>query len=82
MMRESIEANETRHQPTSGEMLDHMGTDAVRWAEEFCRLFEVHRRWGKTAFSPVDDQVGLMITWFANALQAGYTSAAHKDIDF
>jgi hypothetical protein len=45
---------------TAGEMLTYMGTDAAKWAAEF-----VHLR--KTR----DMDEGAMISWFANAIEAG-----------
>ena len=42
-------------------------TNAAVWAEEFCRLFVVC-----TSDDLVDDdRVGLMIGWFANAIETG-----------
>jgi hypothetical protein len=45
--------------------------DAQDWAKAFCKIFIVSKIDGhKTA--PVDDQEGLMLTWFANALMRGF----------
>lgn len=38
-------------------------TDASVWAEEFCKAFSVYGEHGEV----IDDPVGLMIGWFANA---------------
>lgn len=46
----------------------HSTTDARVWAREFCRRFAVCA----DASEPVvDDQEGLMIAWFANAIETG-----------
>ena len=51
--------------------------DAKDWAEAFCRRFIVSTRDGyDTAL--VDDDIGLMTTWFANALMRGYD---HREIE-
>lgn len=42
-----------------GEMLKALGTDAQKWADCFCQL------------NPSADH-GLMVTWFSNAIMAGY----------
>lgn len=42
---------------TDSELLSYMGTDATRWAEQFCMSNDVDE--------------GLMISWFANAIEAG-----------
>lgn len=42
---------------TSGGLLAFMGTDASRWASEFCAMH--------------GGDEGLMIGWFANAIEAG-----------
>jgi hypothetical protein len=49
-----------------GGFLAAAGTDAMLWAVEFCRLFQVTRR---DDGKPMDE--GLMVGWFANALAAG-----------
>ena len=56
------------------DILAEMGTDAAKWAEEFCK------RWpsalcqieGSEGVSQGDDFEGTMIGWFANALMRGY----------
>lgn len=40
-------------------------TDAAVWANEFCALFSVYADDGEV----VDDALGLMIGWFANAIE-------------
>lgn len=40
--------------------------DAEVWAEEFCKKFSVF-----TDEGVIEDKVGLMIGWFANAINAG-----------
>lgn len=50
---------------TSGGMLAYMGVDAQRWAEQFC------------AMNGGDE--GLMIGWFANAIQAGVSAGCEID---
>jgi hypothetical protein len=45
--------------------------DAQDWAKAFCKQFIVSRIAGY-ATKPVDDQEGLMIAWFANALMRGF----------
>ena len=45
--------------------------DARDWAKAFCKRFIVMRIAGYDT-KPEDDQEGLMITWFANALMRGY----------
>ena len=49
------------------ELLAHMGTDAWRWAEEWCRIArEIEAADdGRTV---IDE--GWMVSWFANAMQA------------
>jgi hypothetical protein len=48
-----------------------MGTDARVWAEEFCKRFGVVKLNESFLFSDNSDQIGLMIGWFANAIEAG-----------
>lgn len=46
--------------------------DAMKWAEEFSKLgFRVWQEPGGI----VEDQIGLMVGWFANAIMAGYDTA-------
>lgn len=49
---------------TDPELLSHMGTDAAKWASEFVKLH--------------GGDEGLMLGWFANAIEAG-RSAGHAD---
>jgi len=49
---------------TDGELLAEMGTDAQKWAQEFIRRFG-----GRERCAFIDE--GLMIGWFANAIEAG-----------
>lgn len=44
--------------------------DAQKWTSEFCKRFSVFTKEGI-----VQDQRGLMIGWFANAIMAGYDTA-------
>lgn len=52
-------------------------TDAMAWAEEFCRIFD-----GRTITSvthPNDDvDTGTMLTWFANAMAVGERQGAQE----
>lgn len=43
--------------------------DAKDWAEAFCKELQIVSR---EAARPVDDQMGVMISWFANALIRGW----------
>ena len=45
--------------------------DARDWGKAFCDRFMISRRAGYET-KPVDDDIGLMIGWFANALMRGY----------
>jgi len=45
------------------ELLNYCGADAHKWAEAFCRIKEM-QGWGAT-----DIDEGLMIGWFANAIE-------------
>jgi hypothetical protein len=47
-------------------LLAHLGTDAMVWAKEFMRRFAVTRR---ADGEPCDE--GLMVGWFANAIETG-----------
>ncbi len=53
--------------PTEPDLLEHMGTDAEKWAEEFCKRFRPHRP--KTYAESVAG-------WFANAIEAGRLAGA------
>lgn len=55
---------------SDGELLEYMGTDAVRWAQQFCeRLPDVVAR-SKASDDP-DLFGGWVLGWFANALWRG-----------
>lgn len=50
-------------------------TDGMVWAEEFCKMFRVRRRWGLVSNAMTEDaEVGLMVGWFANAIEVGRTA--------
>lgn len=51
--------------------------DARDWAEAFCRRFLVQNRAGYDT-APVDDDIGLMTTWFAGALMRGFDEHARR----
>ena len=44
---------------TDSKLLTYLGTDGMRWSEEFCKRFPQCK---------VDDVLG----WFCNAIMAGY----------
>jgi hypothetical protein len=44
----------------------HFTDEARIWAQEFCRKFVIHE-----GHQLVPDQMGLMIGWFANAIETG-----------
>lgn len=52
--------------------------DARDWAKAFCRRFMVLHREGYNT-RPVDDDEGVMLTWFANALMRGYDERTAKE---
>ena len=45
------------------DLLTYCGTDASKWAEAFCRIKEAQ------GWSAADIDEGLMITWFASAIE-------------
>lgn len=47
-------------------------TDAMVWAEEFCRIFNGHIL-RENAWADLEGEVtvGTMVTWFANAIETG-----------
>lgn len=52
-------------------------TDAMAWAEEFCRLFDGWQVWaGGPDDRPQVVDESLMITWFANAIETGRREGA------
>ena len=52
---------------TDGQMLARLGTDAQNWAQEFMRIIGPN---------PVDE--GLMVSWFANAIESGRSAGQMK----
>lgn len=52
--------------------------DARDWAKAFCRRFMIQNRAGYDTAS-VDDDEGLMQTWFANALMRGYDQRCSEE---
>ena len=47
-------------------------TDAMVWAEEFCRIFDGQSVWaGGPDDRPANVNESLMVTWFANAIETG-----------
>lgn len=67
-------------EPTDVELLAYLGTDAVRWAQEWTKTARhISERYGmRSIIQPVDEypRLGWMIGWFANAIEAG-RSAGH-----
>lgn len=55
---------------TDVELLDYCGADASKWAEAFCRIKE------RQGWSADDIDEGLMICWFANAIEHSALSRA------
>lgn len=51
---------------SSGDLLAHMGTDAQRWAEEWCKKAVALEMDGRDL---IDED--WMTSWFANAIEAG-----------
>lgn len=51
---------------SDGELLEWMGTDAMRWARAFSRVIETI-----PAHTDADHFGALLIGWFANAIEAG-----------
>lgn len=58
---------------TDGELLAEMGTDGRKWAAEFLRRYRVGRAWPEAV---IKDQLDLMTTWFAKAIEAGRDAGA------
>lgn len=50
------------------EFLAYLGTDGVKWAEEFVRVYKEIREIRED--DPIKDE-GWLIGWFANAIEAG-----------
>ena len=57
---------------TSAEFLNRLGIDGQIWAKEFIKL------WGKKK-KEIDES--LMISWFSNAIMAGYDKGKQKMIE-
>ncbi len=49
-------------------LLGKMGTDATKWAEEFCKRFP-------------DNDEDTMLTWFSCAIETGRDAAGAADLD-
>jgi hypothetical protein len=49
----------------------HSTTDAAVWAQRFCERFSIYTDQGV-----VDDKWGLMVGWFANAIEVGRDAGA------
>lgn len=62
---------------SSGEMLAYMGTDARRWAQAFGERFTVSSR---AADATAHDLIGVMVGWFANAIEAGRDAGAKQGV--
>lgn len=56
---------------TAGQLLSRLGTSAEKWAQEF-----VERNAERDGSLALDE--GTMISWFANAIMAGYDAARRK----
>ena len=63
MSRSSPVTETDFHTMSDPELLNYCGADAHKWAEAFCRIKEM-QGWGAT-----DIDEGLMIGWFANAIE-------------
>lgn len=61
----------TQRDETSAELLERLGADAVKWAEEF-RLTAI-----KLGYSDMD--AGWLIGWFANAIEYGHMVKSKND---
>ena len=59
---------------SDGERLAYMGTDAARWADQFLGVLA----WSPDGLTPSVD-FGLMVGWFANAIEAGRNASAVGD---
>jgi hypothetical protein len=56
---------------TDGDLYDYMGVDAQKWAAEFCKI-------ARDKGHDLDE--GWMLTWFANAIMAGYDKGRGVEI--
>ncbi len=66
------------HRNAAGDMLTYMGTDAAKWAEQWVAICQNHF---DEKGHPYPDHVideGWMISWFANAIEAGRTAGFDK----
>jgi len=59
-LREAARTGPWSETMSDGELLAYMGTDAAKWAAEFCRIARDHGH---------DLDEGWMIGWFANAIE-------------
>ena len=57
-----------KQEQDDSDLLNIMGIDASKWAEEFCKRFG----------NDIIDE-GLMLGWFANAIEAGRAAARRED---
>jgi hypothetical protein len=64
---------------TSSNRLSGNSTDAKEWAETFCGLFGI-RRYSPVGMgtNDVDDELGVMLGWFANAIETGRMAGEKK----
>ncbi len=53
-----------------GDLLRYMGTDAQKWAAEFCKI---------ARDKGLDLDEGWMLGWFANAIMAGHDGATGRE---
>ena len=60
------------------EHLDYMGVDAQKWAQQFINTFRGEVVSDNGHVASVD--AGLMIGWFANAIEAGHSQALQRGI--
>lgn len=57
---------------TAGQVLERMGIDAAKWTDEFVRI--------NPDVKVLPDTWGVMVGWFANAIEAGRSAGrAEKD---
>lgn len=67
---------EINNEETAGQMLARLGTDASAWADEFVGMFHILNHDGQELDH--DEAWGLMVGWFANALEAGESAGYAK----
>ena len=58
----------------------HSTTDARIWADEFCKRFALVAV-GREPAVLEGDSVGVMISWFANAIETGRTAGQTEQND-